>query len=292
MGRIQDNSASNSSVPKKPFAGNGQRRREGETSVVYADRGRGRGRSNYYQDQVAAVTIPTPVPQPQYHPQQQPRYNNQQQGGNPGQQRHYQQRPRQTDRVIEPIPMPYSVLLPKLIDMNLVTLRTLAPPIDPNNFPRGYDVNARCAFHSNAPGHTTDNCKALQLKVQDLRDAQAINFAPVPNVIQNPMPAHGGQGINVVEVVEAGNAQGWGKFVEPVIKEDKFGLGYTLGSQKNEAGTFSSGGLVSPHIVNAADEDKADSDCDLDSWIRPCVPGEKLDNWSSEKTVRVTLLKE
>ena len=95
-----------------------------------------------------------------------------------------------------------------------------------------------------------------------------------------------------VEVVKAGNAQGWGKFVEPVIKEDKFGLGYAPGSQKNETGTLSSGGLVSPHIVNAADENKADSDCDLDSWIRPCVPGEKLDNWSSEKTVRVTLLKE
>ncbi|KAI5401495.1 hypothetical protein KIW84_066099 [Lathyrus oleraceus] len=95
-----------------------------------------------------------------------------------------------------------------------------------------------------------------------------------------------------VEVVKAGNAQGWGKFVEPIIKEDKFGLGYTLGSQKNEAGTFSSGGLVSPHTVNAADEDKADIDCDLDSWIRPCVPGEKLDNWSFEKVVRFTLLKE
>jgi hypothetical protein len=64
MGRIQDNSASSSSGPKKPFAGNGQRRREGEMSVVYAGRGRGRGCPNYYQDQVAAVTIPTPVPQP------------------------------------------------------------------------------------------------------------------------------------------------------------------------------------------------------------------------------------
>ncbi|KAI5423689.1 hypothetical protein KIW84_030056 [Lathyrus oleraceus] len=89
--------------------------------------------------------------------------------------------------------------------MNLVTLRTLAPPIDPNNLSRGYDVNARCAFHSNAPGHTTDNCKALQLKVQDLRDAQAINFAPVPNVIQNPMPAHGGQRINAVDSGETLN---------------------------------------------------------------------------------------
>jgi hypothetical protein len=99
--------------------------------------------------------------------------------------------------------MPYSVSLPRLIDLNLVTLRTLAPPIDPNNLPRGYDVNARCAFHSNAPGHTTNNCKALQLKVQDLRDAKAINFYPVPNVIQKPMPAHGGQRINVVDSVSA-----------------------------------------------------------------------------------------
>ncbi|KAI5406078.1 hypothetical protein KIW84_052722 [Lathyrus oleraceus] len=101
--------------------------------------------------------------------------------------------------------MPYSVLLPKLIDMNLVTLRTLAPPVDPNNLPRGYDVNAIYAFHSNAPGHTIDNCKALQLKVQDLRDAQAINFSPVPNVIQNPMPAHGGQRINAVDSGETLN---------------------------------------------------------------------------------------
>ena len=93
-------------------------------------------------------------------------------------------------------------------------------------------------------------------------------------------------------MVKAGNAQGWGKFVESIIKEDEFGLGYTPGSQKNEVGTFSSGGLVSPHTVNAADEDKANIDCDLDSWIRPCVPGEKLDNWSSEKVVRFTLLKE
>ncbi|KAI5445748.1 hypothetical protein KIW84_013834 [Lathyrus oleraceus] len=68
-----------------------------------------------------------------------------------------------------------------------------------------------------------------------------------------------------VEVVKASNAQGWGKFVEPIIKEEKFGLWYIPGSQKNEAGTFSSGGLVSPHTVNVADEDKADNDYDLDS---------------------------
>ena len=99
----------------------------------------------------------------------------------------------------------------------------------------------------------------------------------MPKVVFSPKSEEAGTSISsykqAVEVVKAGNAQGWGKLVEPVIKEDKFGLGYTPGSQKNEVGTFSSGDLVSPHVVNAADEDKADSDCDLDSWIRPCVPG-------------------
>ncbi|KAI5425648.1 hypothetical protein KIW84_031459 [Lathyrus oleraceus] len=103
---------------------------------------------------------------------------------------------------------------------------------------------------------------------------EAININEVaPEVVFSPESEKVGTSISsykqAIEVVKAGNAQGWGKFVEPVIKEDKFGLGYALGSQKNETGTLSSRGLVSPHIVNVADEDKADSDCDLDSWIRP-----------------------
>jgi hypothetical protein len=52
MGKIQGNASSSGS--KKPF-GNGQRKNDGESSAVYAQRGHGRDR--YYQH-TAAVTIP------------------------------------------------------------------------------------------------------------------------------------------------------------------------------------------------------------------------------------------
>ena len=52
MGKIQGNAPS--SGVKKPF-GNGQRRKEGESSDVYAHRGH--GRDHYYQH-TTAVTIP------------------------------------------------------------------------------------------------------------------------------------------------------------------------------------------------------------------------------------------
>ncbi|CAK8560703.1 unnamed protein product [Lathyrus sativus] len=94
--------------------------------------------------------------------------------------------------------MPYAALLPQLLKLNLVELRTLAPP-DPNSLPRNYDSNARCAFHSNAPGHSTEKCRALHMKVQDLVDSKALNFAPPPNVNKNPMPNHGGPRINAIE---------------------------------------------------------------------------------------------
>ncbi|KAI5433283.1 hypothetical protein KIW84_020531 [Lathyrus oleraceus] len=85
--------------------------------------------------------------------------------------------------------MSYAELLPELLRLGMVELRTTAPP---TVLPPGYDANVRCDFHSGAPGHHTEKCRALQHKVQDLIDAKAINFAPVPNVVNNPMPQHGG----------------------------------------------------------------------------------------------------
>ena len=79
----------------------------------------------------------------------------------------------------------------------MVQLRTLAPPT--GKLPNGYDVNAKCDFHSGAPGHTIENCRAFKHVVQDLVDSKAINFAPTPNVIQNPMPAHGGASANAID---------------------------------------------------------------------------------------------
>ena len=74
----------------------------------------------------------------------------------------------------------------------------------------GYDANARCSFHSGAPGHNIENCKAFKHVVQDLIDSKAISLAPVPNVVNNPMPQHGGANVNMLE--------GEAKSVKDVLK--------------------------------------------------------------------------
>ena len=97
--------------------------------------------------------------------------------------------------------MPYAQLFPQLLAGQLVQLRTMGPT--PNPSPRGFDPNAHCEFHSGAPGHTIENCKALKFKVQDLVDAKIISFTPVgPNVQTNPMPPHAGATANAIEVVD------------------------------------------------------------------------------------------
>ncbi|KAI5419745.1 hypothetical protein KIW84_043778 [Lathyrus oleraceus] len=84
-----------------------------------------------------------------------------------------------------------------MADLGLVQTRTLAP-LRPDQRPASYDENAKCEFHSGAPGHNIENCKAFKHTVQDLVDSKAINFAPSPNVNANPMPAHGQRGVNVI----------------------------------------------------------------------------------------------
>jgi hypothetical protein len=41
--------------------------------------------------------------------------------------------------------------------------------------------------------------------------------------------------------------------------------------------------------VFATDNEDGDSDCDMDNWVRPCAPGEKINNWTAEEIVQVTL---
>ena len=65
--------------------------------------------------------------------------------------------------------------------------------------PAGYDANVRCNFHYGTPGHHIENCRAFHHKVQDLIDAKTINFDPTPNMVNNPMPQHGGPKVNSVE---------------------------------------------------------------------------------------------
>ncbi|KAI5390842.1 hypothetical protein KIW84_075941 [Lathyrus oleraceus] len=106
----------------------------------------------------AVVTIPAAAPLQQQQSQRQPaQYQQQQQ---PGNRLAYQQRQRMMDRRFDTLPISYAQLLSSLQQLQLVQLRTLAPPI--GRLPVGYDANARCSFHSGAPGHDIENCKAFK----------------------------------------------------------------------------------------------------------------------------------
>ena len=96
--------------------------------------------------------------------------------------------------------MTLAEVLPHLLRSNLATLREA--PKNPNTTCPRYNPNARCAYHSESPGHDTNDCWALRNKIQDLIEAKEIDFdAPKkPNVITAPMPKHGSR-INAIEVV-------------------------------------------------------------------------------------------
>ena len=89
-----------------------------------------------------------------------------------------------------------SQILPQLLKTNLVILEEA--PKNPNTISPMYNPNACCAFHSDSPGHDTNDCWVLKNKVHDLIDAKEIKFeAPEkPNVMTAPMPKHG---VNAVD---------------------------------------------------------------------------------------------
>ena len=94
--------------------------------------------------------------------------------------------------------MTLSQVLSHLLKSNLVTLKE-APKNSNTASPR-YNLNARCAYHFESPGHDTNDCLAMKNKVQDLIEAKEIEFDPLetPNVITAPMTKHG-QGVNTVD---------------------------------------------------------------------------------------------
>jgi hypothetical protein len=100
------------------------------------------------------------------------------------------------------------------------------------------------------------------------------------------------------EVVRSGEAPGWGKMMDITAKKDRFGVGYQPGRGSSGQGrgrrtsfTFTSAGMLDPdHICVVGEE--IDSDCELDSWIKPCAPGMEIQNWKAEKIITVTLHEE
>ncbi|XP_050895954.1 uncharacterized protein LOC127102651 [Lathyrus oleraceus] len=93
--------------------------------------------------------------------------------------------------------MTYTQLLPYLIQNGTVVPRALPPMPKPHK--PWYDENARCAFHANSEGHTTENCKVFKLRVQELIDQKILSFADVPNVGNNHLPKHDSSSVNAIE---------------------------------------------------------------------------------------------
>ena len=96
--------------------------------------------------------------------QQQPR---QRQQGN-------RRRRNTSERCFTEIDMLLSLVLQHLLEVQLSVLRD--PPRRPKTTSPGYNPNARCAYHSNSPGHDTNSCWALRNKIQDLIEETTLEF--------------------------------------------------------------------------------------------------------------------
>ena len=154
-GKIQKDASS--STDKKPF--------KKESNAVYGSR-----RQNRQERRQAAnaVVISKPAGALQHHNQQ-----------------------KSERRQFTRLSMTLSQILPQLLETKLVTLKEA--PKNQNTTSPKYNPNARCAYHSDSPGHTTDDCWSLKNKIQDMIDAGEIQFKipKTPHVITAPLPKHG-----------------------------------------------------------------------------------------------------
>ena len=75
---------------------------------------------------------------------------------------------------MDPIPVTYTELLPKLLTRQLVALSRVLPLKPP--FPKSYNPNVHCDYHSGNPGHSTEDCLSLKQQVQTLIEVGKINF--------------------------------------------------------------------------------------------------------------------
>ncbi|KAL5162318.1 hypothetical protein HKD37_07G019453 [Glycine soja] len=73
--------------------------------------------------------------------------------------------------------------------------RVFQPP-----YPKWYDPDAKCAYHSGAPRHNIDSCRPFKYKVQHLISAGWLSFQEEgPNVKTNPLASHGKASVNAIQ---------------------------------------------------------------------------------------------
>ena len=77
-----------------------------------------------------------------------------------------------------------------------VSISPIRPP-----YPRRYNENASCDYHSGNREHSLKDCIALKWRVSEFIKKEELTFEDedIPNVNKNPLPNHGGPKINVVE---------------------------------------------------------------------------------------------
>ncbi|RDX88782.1 hypothetical protein CR513_29574, partial [Mucuna pruriens] len=96
-----------------------------------------------------------------------------------------QQSARRPPKTLTLIPMTYTELLPQLLEQKLVEIVPLKPLVP--SYPRSYDPNTRCNYHSEAVDHGTERYWSLKHKVQDLLDGGLLGFQDQGlNVQSNP----------------------------------------------------------------------------------------------------------
>ena len=95
--------------------------------------------------------------------------------------------------------MTYTKLYPKLVQGGLLSPVDI-PPLQPP-YPRWYNENVHCDYHSGNRGHFTENCTSLKRRVQDLIKKRELTFEDedIPDVNRNPLLNHERPRINAVE---------------------------------------------------------------------------------------------
>ena len=95
--------------------------------------------------------------------------------------------------------MTYTELYPKLIQGGMLVPVSISPIRPP--YPRWYNENASCDYHSGNRGHSLEDCTALKWRLSEFIKKRELTFEDedIPNVKENPLPNHEGSKVNAVE---------------------------------------------------------------------------------------------
>ncbi|XP_040934524.1 uncharacterized protein [Gossypium hirsutum] len=94
-----------------------------------------------------------------------------------------------------PIPVMYCELYQSLYDANAIApfhLKPLQPP-----YPKWYDANARCEYHSGILGCSIENCTGFKKSMERLIKMGVVKFDSTLNT-ENLLPNHDNQGVNAI----------------------------------------------------------------------------------------------